>query len=146
MILLKEEMWSEDTYIHPALVTEGIVYEYCRRGLLEPNIESLKALYAPRMACMLEMLDKYQDTYMADVDFIRPEGGFFLSLNLPESVDGRALQENAEQFGIVLSDGSGFFTDGQGDNFIRLPFCGITEDEIKIGIERLAEAIVHHTR
>jgi 2-aminoadipate transaminase len=74
-IMPKFHQWSEDTYIHPTLVTEGIVYEYCRRGLLEPNIESLKALYAPRKACMLKMLDKYCDTHMADVNFIRPEGG-----------------------------------------------------------------------
>ena len=54
-IMPKLHKWSEDTYIHPALVTEGIVYEYCRRGLLAPNIEKLKALYHPRMDCMLQM-------------------------------------------------------------------------------------------
>ena len=139
-VMPKLHKWSEDTYIHPALVTEGIVYEYCRRGLLEPNIESLKSLYAPRMACMLQMLDKH----LPGVDFIRPEGGFFLSLNLPDTVDGRALQENAAAHGIVLSDGSGFFTDGKGDNFVRLPFCGITPEEIEEGVRRLAKAIDHH--
>ena len=48
--------WSEDTYIHPTLVSEGIVYEYCRRGLLEPNIAKLKAVYRPRMEAMLAAL------------------------------------------------------------------------------------------
>ena len=134
--------WSEDTYIHPSLVTGGIVYEYCRRGLLEPNIEKLKALYSPRLDCMLQMLE----THLPDSAYIKPEGGFFLSITLPDSVDGRALQNNAKEFGIVLSDGSGFFTDGRGDNFVRLPFCGITEKEIEIGVKRLAEAIRHHER
>ena len=141
-IMPKLHKWSEDTYIHPALVTEGIVYEYCRRGLLAPNIEKLKALYHPRMDCMLRMLEKH----MTDTQYIKPDGGFFLSITLPETVDGRDMQNNAEQFGIVLSDGSGFFTDGKGDNFVRLPFCGITEAEIEIGIQRLAEAIAHHTK
>jgi 2-aminoadipate transaminase len=136
-IMPKLHKWSEDTYIHPALVTEGIVYEYCRRGLLEPNIEALKSLYAPRMTFMVEMLDRH----LPGVEFIRPEGGFFLSLNLPAAINGRSLQENAEKFGIVLSDGNGFFTDGKGDNFVRLPFCGITPEEIEEGIERLAKAI-----
>jgi DNA-binding transcriptional MocR family regulator len=134
--------WSEDTYIHPTLVTEGIVYEYCRRGLLGPNIESLKSLYAPRMACMLQMLDKH----LQEVEFIRPEGGFFLSLNLPAEINGRALQENANNFGIVLSNGNGFFTDGKGDNFVRLPFCGISPEDIEEGIQRLAKAIEYHRR
>jgi 2-aminoadipate transaminase len=139
-IMPKLHKWSEDTYIHPALVTEGIVYEYCRRGLLEPNIEALKALYAPRMTCMLQNLDQK----LNGIDYIRPEGGFFLSLNLPEEIDGRALQENAAKFGIILSNGSGFFTDGQGDNFVRLPFCGLSPEEIEEGVIRLADAIDHH--
>ena len=139
-IMPKLHKWSEDTYIHPALVTEGIAYEFCRRGLLMPNIEKLKALYHPRMDCMLEMLA----THLPDAQYIKPDGGFFLSITLPESVDGRALQRNAQQFGIVLSDGSGFFTDGRGDNFVRLPFCGITPNEIETGVQRLAEAIAAH--
>jgi DNA-binding transcriptional MocR family regulator len=89
---------------------------------------------------MLRMLDKH----LQGVDFIRPEGGFFLSLNLPEEINGRALQENAENFGIVLSDGSGFFVDGKGDNFVRLPFCGFLLEEIEEGIKRLASAIDHY--
>jgi DNA-binding transcriptional MocR family regulator len=80
------------------------------------------------------------------IDFIRPEGGFFLSLNLPGEVDGHALQANAEKFGIILSKGSGFFTDGRGDNFVRLPFCGMTPEEIKEGIGQLAKAIDYHRR
>jgi DNA-binding transcriptional MocR family regulator len=46
----------------------------------------------------------------------------------------------------VLSDGSGFFTDGKGDNFIRLPFCGFSAEEIEEGIKRLARAIDYHRR
>jgi len=86
------------------------------------------------------MLDKH----LPGIDFIRPEGGFFLSLNLSDEINGRALQENAEQFGIVLSNGNGFFTDGKGDNFVRLPFCGLSPEEIEEGVIRLAKAIDHH--
>jgi 2-aminoadipate transaminase len=133
--------WSEDTYIHPSLVTGGIVYEYCRRGLLAPNIEKLKALYRTRLDCMLTMLE----THLPQTAYVTPEGGFFLSITLPENVDGRALRQDAGNFGLVLSDGCGFFTDGKGDNFVRLPFCGITEEEIETGVRRLAEAIRQHT-
>ena len=69
-----------------------------------------------------------------------------MSLNLPEAVNGRALRENAENFGIVLSDGNGFFTDGKGDNFVRLPFCGITPKEIETGVRRLAKAIDYYRK
>jgi 2-aminoadipate transaminase len=136
-LMPKLHKWSEDSYIHPVLPTEGIVYEYCRRGLLEPNIERLKALYRPRMQAMLEALEKY----MEGAEWIRPEGGFFISTSLPEHVDGKAVRENAKDFGIVLSDGRGFFPDQGGENFVRLPFCALTPAEIEEGIRRLTRAI-----
>ena len=46
-----------------------------------------------------------------------------------------------KRFGIVLTDGRGFFPDGRGDNFIRLPFSALTSGEIEEGIKRLAKAI-----
>lgn len=134
--------WSEDTYIHPALPTEGIAYEYCRRGLLDPNIERLKTLYRPRMEAMLEVLEKY----LKDTEWIKPDGGFFISTTLPDNVDGKAVRENSKNFGIVLTDGSGFFPDRRGENFIRLPFCALTPEEIEEGIKRLAKAIECYKR
>lgn len=133
--------WSEDTYIHPSLVTGGIAYEYCRRGLLEPNIAKLKDLYRPRLLAMLEALDQHLD----GVRYTKPDGGFFLSLFLPPGVDGAAVRDNCRDFGIVLSDGRLFFPDeGAGDDFIRLPFCGFPLDEIDEGVKRLAQAINHY--
>ena len=129
--------WSEDTYIHPVLPTEGIVNEYCRKGLLEPNIEKLKNLYRPRLDAILEALRKY----LKGATWIEPEGGFFVSTSLPEQIDGHEVWKNARDFGLVLTDGRGFFPDGKGENFVRLPFCALTPEEIEEGIRRLAKAI-----
>ena len=104
---------------------------------MDPNIERLKALYRPRMQAMLEALDKY----LKDAEWIRPEGGFFISTTLPDGVDGKGVRDNAKNFGIVLSDGRGFFPDQRGENFVRLPFSALTPGEIEEGIKRLAKAI-----
>ncbi len=130
--------WSEDTYIHPNLLAEGIAYEYCRRGWLEKNIERLKDLYRPRLDGILGALDRHMDPA---VEWIKPEGGFFVSLTLPQEVDGKALQAASKDFGFVVAKGNGFFTDGRGDRFIRLPFCQMEPAEVEEGIKRLAAAI-----
>jgi len=132
--------WSEDTYIHPVLPTEGIVNEYCRRGLLEPNIERLKDLYRPRLDAVLAALR----SHLTGAFWIEPEGGFFVSTTLPDSVDGHGVWKNARDFGLVLTDGRGFFTDRKGERFVRLPFCALTPEEIEEGIRRLARAIEAH--
>jgi 2-aminoadipate transaminase len=132
--------WSEDTYIHPVLPTEGIVNEYCRRGLLEPNIEKLKNLYRPRLDAILNALRQH----LKEATWIEPEGGFFVSATLPEDIDGHALWKNARNYGLVLTDGRGFFPDGKGENFVRLPFCALKPEEIEEGIRRLTKAIDAH--
>jgi DNA-binding transcriptional MocR family regulator len=134
--------WSEDTYIHPALPTAGIAYEYCRRGLLNPNIERLKGIYLPRMEAMLRALREN----LNGAEWIEPEGGYFISATLPGNVDGREVWRNCRQFGVVLTDGKGFFPDGRGENFIRLPFSALTPGEIEEGIKRLARAVDHYRK
>jgi len=134
--------WSEDTYIHPVLPTEGIVNEYCRRGLLDPNIERLKGLYRPRMQAMLEALSEN----LKGAEWIEPDGGYFISTTLPEKTNGHTIWKNCRNFGIVLTDGRGFFPDGKGENFIRLPFSALPPQEIEEGIRRLAKAIDYYRK
>ncbi len=128
---------AEDTYISPGYVAQGITYEWCQRGLLAPQIERLKALYGPRLDACLGSLDKY----MPDAVATRPEGGFFLSLTLPEGVTTSAVKAQAATRSLNLADGMAFFPEGGGERFLRLPFCALTPAEIDEGIRRLADSV-----
>ena len=55
------------------------------------------------------------------------------------NIDMKNLNEAASS-SLALSDGRGFFLNG-GSHFIRLPFCALTESEIKMGIQRLEDVI-----
>jgi 2-aminoadipate transaminase len=128
---------AEDTYISPGYVAQGITWEWCRRGLLLPQIERLKKLYGPRLDACLAGLDKY----MPDARTTRPDGGFFISLTLPEGVLTANVRMQAAKLALNLTDGVGFFPDGGGERFLRLPFCALSEAEIDDGIRRLAESV-----
>jgi DNA-binding transcriptional MocR family regulator len=128
---------AEDTYISPGYVAQGITYEWCRRGLLAPQIERLKQLYAPRLDACLAGLE----AYMPDTATTRPDGGFFISLTLPDGVPTRALRTEAATRGLNVSDGEAFFPNGGGERFLRLPFCALSPAEIADGIQRLAESV-----
>lgn len=130
--------WAEDSYIGPVLPTQGMVYEYCRRGLLESNIEHLKQVYRPRLEAILSALDER----IPQATWTRPEGGFYVSGILPEGNGIVDLQKRAEREGLKLSDGRGFFpTPADGDRFLRIPFCSLTLEEIKEGVSRLARLL-----
>jgi 2-aminoadipate transaminase len=128
---------AEDTYISPGYVAQGITYEWCRRGHLLPQIERLKKLYAPRLDACLSGLQ----AYMPDTQTTRPDGGFFISLTLPEGVLTSTLRTEAATRGLNVSDGMAFFPNGGGERFLRLPFCALSPAEIDDGIQRLAESV-----
>jgi 2-aminoadipate transaminase len=128
---------AEDTYISPGYVAQGITFEWCRRGLLLPQIERLKTLYAPRLEACLAGLD----SYLPDASATRPEGGFFVSLTLPDGVLTTAVRAEASARDLNLTDGLAFFPEGGGERFLRLPFCALSPMEIDEGLRRLAKSV-----
>ena len=128
---------AEDTYISPGYLAQGITWEWCRRDLLPPQISRLKALYAPRLDRCLASLDRH----MPDAETTRPEGGFFVSITLPAGVTSTAVRKEAAARGVNLADGLGFFPEGGGERFLRLPFCALTPEQIDEGVARLAASV-----
>jgi 2-aminoadipate transaminase len=136
-ILAKLAKVAEDTYISPGYVAQAATWEWCRRGLLPPQIERLKKLYAPRLDACLAGIERY----MPEAETTKPDGGFFISLTLPEGVSTTAVRTQAATKGLNLADGLAFFPEGGGERFIRLPFCALSPKEIDDGVKRLSEAV-----
>ena len=128
---------ATDTYITPNMLGQGLAYEFLHEGRLETNIGRLRRLYAPRLAAMLQGLSQY----VSQATWTNPKGGFFVGLTLPDGISSARVAEAAEREALVLSNGTGFFADGDGSRFVRLPFCALSEEEIKEAVRRLALAI-----
>jgi 2-aminoadipate transaminase len=130
--------WAVDSYIGPVFPTQGMVYEYCRRGLLEPNVERLKEVYRPRLQATFSALEKH----VPQATWTWPDGGFYVGVTLPEGGDMVSLLPRAEKAGLKLSDGRGFFPNpADGNRFLRIPFCSVTPEEIEEGMSRLARLL-----
>jgi 2-aminoadipate transaminase len=129
---------AEDTYINASYLNQAMVADFIQRGWLEPNIARLKALYTPRLDAMLGALD----IHVGDMGtWRRPEGGFFVGMMLQGDIRAEDLLKSAREANLLLTDGRGFFADGSGDRFVRLPFCALTPDEIEAGVARLAQVV-----
>ena len=129
---------ANDTYISGAFLGQATVYEFLRRGLLEPQLERLRALYGPRLERMAAQLRAHGLT-----DFLEPEGGFFLSVNLPEGSSMADVLERGKAAGLALTDGRGFFVNPKdGERFLRLPFCALSNQEIDEGMARVAKLVL----
>ncbi len=128
---------AEDTYITPALPTEGIIYEYCRRGLLEENIARLCDLYRPKLDATLAALRRE----LPGAGYAEPQGGYFAGVTLPESLTTADLLVAAGRANLTLTNGEGFFTEPPERVFVRIPFCSLSIADIDEGIARLGQIV-----
>jgi 2-aminoadipate transaminase len=126
------EALAVSTYISPPFLTQATVYEFIKRGNFEPNLARVNGLLKARRDAMLGALEEH----MPDgASWSRPEGGYFIWLDLP---DVAPSLESAEAAGVTFVKGTDFFADGSGTQSMRLAFSYVSPDEIADGVERLA--------
>jgi 2-aminoadipate transaminase len=123
------------TYITPALLAQATVYEFLRRGLFEPNLERVRGLLRARRDAMLEALER---ELSGRAQWNRPEGGYFLWLELPETVDASELLGPATEAGVTFVPGADF---GGRPSSARLAFSFVSPAEIDEGVRRLAKLV-----
>src|SRR5262245_4646948 len=123
---------AADTYITPSLLSQATVFEFITRGSFERHLGELRAGLKLRRDAMLAAISRH----MPDATSSRPEGGYFVWLELPGGPDGRAVLERAQ--GVTALAGTSF---SAMSSWLRLSYCSASPDEIETGIERLAAAL-----
>ncbi len=131
----KLEELVASTYITPALLSQATVYEFLRRGLFEPNLERVCGLLRARRDAMLGALER---ELAGRARWSRPEGGYFLWLDLPEELDASELLARASQAGVTFVPGADF---GGPASSARLAFSFVSPEEIDEGVRRLAALV-----
>ena len=126
------EALAVSTYISPPFLTQATVHEFIRRGNFEPNLERVNGLLTARRDAMLEALEEHLPD---GASWSRPEGGYFIWLDLPGEAPSL---ESAEAAGVTFVKGTDFFADGSGTKSMRLAFSYVSPDEIADGVSRLA--------
>jgi DNA-binding transcriptional MocR family regulator len=128
------EALATSTYITPVLLGQATVFEFLRRGNFEPNLERVSTLLGARRDAMLEALERE----LPDGRWSRPQGGYFVWLELPAGADAGALLERATAAGVTFVPGADF---GGAPNTARLAFSFVSPDEIREGVRRLAALV-----
>jgi 2-aminoadipate transaminase len=129
------EQHVASTYITPALLAQATVYEFLRRGLFEPNLERVRGLLRERRDAMLATLE---DELADRARWNRPEGGYFLWLELLPGLDTATLLGSAAGAGVTFVPGPDF---GGPSNTARLAFSFVSPAEIEEGVRRLARQV-----
>lgn len=125
-----------ETYISPNMLAESVVWELCRSGALERNIEFVNGALRDRRDALVGALADQ----IPEAEFVVPEGGYFLWLTLGEDVSTPALLEAAAEEGVSFVAGPDFLLEG-GQNALRLSFASVPAERVPEGVGRIATAL-----
>ena len=129
---------KQATDLHSNYLAQCIVAQFLQDNDLDAHLATIKAAYKKQCDLMVEMMDKH---FPEEVTFIRPEGGMFIWVTLPEGMSSLALFEEAVCLKVVFVPGRPFYVGNGGDNTLRLNFSNCDEARIETGIAHLAEAM-----
>ncbi|HEV7615900.1 MAG TPA: PLP-dependent aminotransferase family protein [Solirubrobacterales bacterium] len=127
---------ANETYISPNMLAEAIVLELCRSGELDRNIAFVKGELKARCDALVAALG----ARIPEAEFVVPEGGYFLWLDLAEGTDASALLAASKAAGATFVAGPDFMIEG-GENSLRLSFAPVPADRMDEGVARIAGAL-----
>ncbi len=126
------------TDLHSNSLSQRIVFQFCERGWLDPQIELQNHIYGRRREVMLQALNTH---LKGTANWTHPQGGMFVLLTLPCTLNANTLLSKAMEAGIVYVPATSFYPNGGGENVLRLNFVSAPEEAIQRGIEVLAQLI-----
>lgn len=124
--------------LHSNYLAQRIVYQYLIDNDIDEHIIKIRDAYKIRRDLMVSMISEH---FPEEIEFTKPEGGMFLWITLPEKISSLDLFEHAIKVNVAFVPGNPFYVNGGGNNTLRLNFSNSDEEQIEIGIKRLANII-----
>jgi 2-aminoadipate transaminase len=138
-ILRKLVIAKQSTDVCTNVLSQRIAHEYMIQGYIDPQIEKIKKIYGRKLDIMLKGLEEYAPS---EIKWVRPQGGMFLWVTLPETIDSGDLLTKALKKQVAFVTGKAFYVDPKdGKNAMRLNFTHPADDTITEGLKRLGSVM-----
>lgn len=134
-VVFKLVQMKQGTDLHTSSFDQMVAYEVAHGGFLDKHIRAIREVYRRRRDLMLQTME---DHFPSEVRWTRPQGGLFLWVTTPESINTADLLKEAIEQKVAFVPGHSFHPNGGGYNTMRLNFSNATDDMIVEGTRRLA--------
>jgi 2-aminoadipate transaminase len=134
----KLEMAKQAEDLLTGSLDQRVIYEACRRGILQRQLPLLRRHYQQKRDVMVEAL---RTAFGDRLSWPDPRGGFFLWATLPDGIDADRLIPRALNHGVIYVAGEAFFVNGSGKNLVRLSFSAPPPERIREGVRRFGAAV-----
>ena len=117
-------------------IDQMVIAEFCQQHF-DGHVGKLRKVLKRKLDVMIEAV---QAEFGTAAEFERPDGGIFLWIKLPDSVDTFKLFQAAGKEGVAINPGVEWSSNaGLGKTRLRLCFANPTEAAIRAGVAKLAE-------
>lgn len=120
-------------------LSQSAAARFIAGGDVAPHAQRLTERFRGRRDAMLDALSVHFGGLGAE--WRRPEGGMFVWVRLPPSIDTADLLDTALDEGVSFVPGSVFSAHGAHRDALRLCFSSVKEAQIAVGVERLRGAL-----
>lgn len=117
---------------------EAAIADYLQHGGYDRHLRKLRHTFEAQHQQMLHAIDRH---FNFEIKMTRPDGGYFLWLELPEGVDALLLHQRALAQGISLAPGPIFSVKQAYPNFIRLNYGHSHSAKIEHALASVGEMI-----
>jgi 2-aminoadipate transaminase len=124
--------------LHTPIFNQRVVFEILRDGFLDRHVPTIRARYKVQRDAMEAALERH---LAGLASWIRPLGGMFFWLDLPEGIDAMALLPKAVEAGMAYVPGAAFYAQAPRANTLRLSFVTVAPDKIEQGVAALARVL-----
>ena len=104
----------------------------------KPKFESYKKKQKKMIDALDRHIGKHRDTWGKNITWTKPEGGFFIKMEVPFKVDNQSVYDSAASYNVIFCPMRFFYLKNGGENEIRLTFSNLALEEIEKGVEQLA--------
>jgi DNA-binding transcriptional MocR family regulator len=124
--------------LHSATLNQ-MALTYVAETIFDTQVALVRQAYRTRRDAMMASLERHMP---AGFKWSKPEGGMFVWMEGPKSLDARKLLDRAVMhYRVAFVPGQAFFADGSGAETMRLSFSLAEPAVIEEGVQRLARAI-----
>ncbi|UVJ43924.1 PLP-dependent aminotransferase family protein [Pseudomonas sp. LS1212] len=115
------------------------IADFIKGGHYEPHLRRMRSQYQRNRDLMIDWVTRY---FPAGTRASRPQGGFMLWVELPESFDTLRLNRALLGQGVQIAVGCIFSASGKYRNCLRMNFASRTTDEIERAVRKVGATAI----
>ncbi|MCP1444333.1 DNA-binding transcriptional MocR family regulator [Pseudomonas sp. GGS8] len=122
-----------------ATANQRAIAEFMEKGYYQIHLRRMRAHYKSNRDIMMLWISKYLN---ARVRVSRPEGGYFLWIELPKGVSAYELSDKLIQNKIQIATGKIFSSSGKYENCIRINYGGILDNRVETAVKMIGKLVL----